>query len=208
MRCRRPTGLPLLLVARWTLARAGSVPGRRPSLELVHPDGSGLRTLATKALSAAEPVFSPDGSRIAFAANDGIWTVGVDGGSPDRIATVEGRDLAWSPDGTQVAFTTWPQLGVGVEIARTDGGGLIRAQVARSSKPSWSPDGRLAYFARGTACRASGSSRSGARRSATRSARARRCRSGRTTAPASTSTSRTPSSASTSANGAGRRRSR
>lgn len=58
-----------------------------------------------------EPVWSPDGTRIAVARNgNSIWTVGPDGGSPHQVASYSGSDSvlytepAWSPDGARIAW--------------------------------------------------------------------------------------------------------
>jgi Tol biopolymer transport system component len=115
-------------------------------LELFDLDGGGRRVLATATADAA-PAFSPDGARIAYVAEDGVHVVDVDGGAAIRVAERPGFDLAWSPDGTQIAYAAvYPAYGR-VEVVRADGGGAVATAEARSSGPAWSPDGRtLAYF--------------------------------------------------------------
>lgn len=67
--------------------------------------------------TASEPTFSPDGKRLAFigriAAGAGLVVANADGSAPQLIAPVEGTNhplpssgvrLAWSPDGTRLAF--------------------------------------------------------------------------------------------------------
>ncbi|MGB0515073.1 MAG: dihydroxy-acid dehydratase, partial [Wenzhouxiangellaceae bacterium] len=57
-----------------------------------------------------QPVFSPDGSRIAFVSDRGgaenIWTIAADGGEPHQV-TDEKENLlhnpAWTPDGQFIA---------------------------------------------------------------------------------------------------------
>ena len=56
--------------------------------------------------------WSPDGSRIAFMSNAGgswdVYTVSVDGGSPQRITDDVGDDglPVYSPDGSKIAFVS------------------------------------------------------------------------------------------------------
>ena len=58
--------------------------------------------------SESAPVFSPDGSQIAFHRSDatgGIFVAGATGESVRRVSET-GFDPAWSPDGKQIAFAT------------------------------------------------------------------------------------------------------
>ena len=68
---------------------------------------------------ASEPHFSPDGKRLAYfgeiAAGSGLVVANADGSSPRVVAPVEGTNhplpssgdrLAWSPDGTRLAFVS------------------------------------------------------------------------------------------------------
>ena len=55
-----------------------------------------------------DPVFSPNGERIAFRSHregGGLFIMGATGESPRRV-TEEGFDPAWSPDGSSLIFTT------------------------------------------------------------------------------------------------------
>ena len=72
-------------------------------LSVLHADGSETR-LNKDPMSLAEfaAAISPDGSRVAYAA-DGLWVVDADGGRPVHLADV-GHAPTFSPDGTQVAF--------------------------------------------------------------------------------------------------------
>ncbi len=109
------------------------------------------------------PAWSPDGSRIAYrvyleGSLDGdtvqIWTVNPDGTHPRllvnlgecRAACAEG--LAWSPDGSMLAFHSIRGVPAGtraIYTVRADGSGLRRIN-RNGLQPSWSPDGsRLAF---------------------------------------------------------------
>jgi Tol biopolymer transport system component len=57
------------------------------------------------------PVWSPDGSRIAFVSNRSggnynIWTMSASGGSEVQLTNDPAADAgpAWSPDGSRIAF--------------------------------------------------------------------------------------------------------
>lgn len=69
------------------------------------------RTLVGNA-SAFAPVWSPDGTRIAFhgdlvtpSENSALFVVGIDVGTPEQITDFdESRFATWSPDGSRLAF--------------------------------------------------------------------------------------------------------
>jgi Tol biopolymer transport system component len=68
-------------------------------LMLVHPDGSGIRSLGR----GDAPAWSPDGDKLAYFHDDGVWTRGVDGGKPKLLAP-NAHSPAWSRDGRTIAF--------------------------------------------------------------------------------------------------------
>ena len=93
-------------------------PGRPYSQVWLLDVASGTsRRLGGDGDTASEPTFSPDGKRLAFigrlAAGSGLIVANADGSGPQLIAPVEstnhplpssGVRLAWSPDGTRLAF--------------------------------------------------------------------------------------------------------
>jgi Tol biopolymer transport system component len=112
----------------------------------------------------ADPAWSPDGSRIAYAdyksqplqrfGADEIWTMNFDGTGQRRLVNV-GQcgayqnagctdGLAWSPDGSQLAFHS----AGGIYLVRGDGSGLHRISTS-GGQPIWSPDGSRIAFTRG-----------------------------------------------------------
>ena len=75
-------------------------------LYIIRPDGSDLHELDA-VRSAPDPVWSPDGKLIAYSvANRAVWVIGADGSDARRLT--EGtrfiKNLAWSPNGDQIAF--------------------------------------------------------------------------------------------------------
>lgn len=131
------------LVDRDTRAYAWAPDGRRlafsaprpgdplgdPRAELVvtaAAEGSVTVRLTDEAVGRAQPVWSPDGTRIAFASGTpgqaDLYVINVDGSGLRRLTTAPGDDLgpAWSPDGTRIAFSSarggrWDLFAVGVD---------------------------------------------------------------------------------------------
>jgi Tol biopolymer transport system component len=144
-----------------------TVQGRVAVWELAASGGNGRELLA----AAAQPAWSPDGSRFAFArqlAADqsrgaDIATADADG-SDVHVLTDGGRDgsPAWSPDGTQIAFTRSSDLPSARPLAAiwtvASGGGGPRqlthpASGSTDSAPAWSPGGAVVAFTRVTFAR-------------------------------------------------------
>ena len=128
------------------------------SLYLVNADGTGLKTLTTAPGSAYDPVWAPDGKRIAFTSlRDGrkeIYTLDVDSGAVTRLTNstgdVENSQPAWSPSGNQIAYVA-KRFGAYQVWAMSDTG-QDNVQLARSGQqlwdylPVWMPDGQTIAF--------------------------------------------------------------
>jgi tricorn protease len=75
-------------------------------------DGTNVRRLTANAGQVSNPVFSPDGTLIAFSAeydgNTDVFVVSADGGVPTRLTWHPGVDMvqAFTPDGKSVLFTS------------------------------------------------------------------------------------------------------
>ena len=75
-------------------------------------DGSDPRRLTTSPAEENRPIFSPDGTKLAFAADYGdnldVYVIDVDGGQPQRLTWHPGADIPvdWAPDGSAVAFAS------------------------------------------------------------------------------------------------------
>jgi Tol biopolymer transport system component len=103
------------------------------------------------------PVWSPDGSKIAFAVapdygrEHEIYVMNADGSSIIRLTnnTVDDISPAWSPDGGMIAFVSSDEsLGNGIYVMNVDGSNLARLTNTdrRGESPSWSPNGRSILF--------------------------------------------------------------
>jgi Tol biopolymer transport system component len=121
-------------------------------LEVVAPDGTGLRTLATDAI---RPSWSPTGARLAFAggaAGTDAYSLDVVsplGGSPRTVVRRRNAwSIAWSPRGRHIAFVD--QMTGSAFVATLRGGPLRRlGGGGRGPLPSlaWSPRGNRIAFA-------------------------------------------------------------
>jgi len=128
---------------------------------LMNADGSNKQRLTHTAAGNGSyyPVFSPDGSTIAYwsgasTGEDGgppnaeIYTIPVTGGAPTRLTHDRSRNIepGWSPDGSQIAFKHGERLGV----IRADGSGQhdVAAGAVNHGPwaPAWSPDGSMIAF--------------------------------------------------------------
>ena len=110
----------------------GALPGTPFGIFNISPDGSKLLVGELKGLSGAS---TP------------MWALPTLGGSPSRLADLQGISGAWSPDGQKLIFTN----GTTLYVANADGTasrkladlpGPLGAGAVDSTSPAWSPDGQ------------------------------------------------------------------
>ena len=115
-------------------------------------------TLTDEKTSAYMPVFSPDGSRIAFMSqrdgNSEIYVMNRDGSGVRRLTNQRGADSTptWSPTGTQIAFTSDRSGSPQIWVMDAEGLNMRRLTFSDSwaDRATWSPApyNEIAYAAR------------------------------------------------------------
>ena len=152
--CATSNDKPLLL-RHPTISRTQIVFCFGNDLWRVSREGGEAVRLTTGIGMEAEPVFSPDGSQIAFTGeydgNIDVFVMPASGGTPKRLTYHPAADRAvgWTPDGKQVVFASGRNSYAGFSRLFTipaEGGFETQLPLDRAVEGSYSPDGaRLAY---------------------------------------------------------------
>jgi tricorn protease len=119
-------------------------------------NGGEAKRLTSSPGTETDPVFSPDGSQIAFTGeydgNTDVYVMLATGGSPKRLTYHPGADVAvgWTPDGKQVLFRSSRDSASRFNRLYTvpvEGGLPTAVDLPMAEEGSFSPDGkRLAYL--------------------------------------------------------------
>lgn len=114
-------------------------------------DGKVERVLSAR--STVNPALSPDGEQVATSGGQeqpGVWLVDLDRDVSTRVVS-EGGSPMWSPDGTQLAFSSSRRAGVGdIYLRRVSGEGtdeLLLQTPELKIINDWSRDGKYIVFA-------------------------------------------------------------
>ena len=141
------------------VAKIAFTSNRTGAEEIHHMSADGIgQTLVTSINGVSRyPSWSPDRSKITFAANWDIYTVNANGtelaqlmDTPDDIDTTP----SWSPDGARIAFASrTPAQGAvfDIYVMNADGSNVTRLTAVTCSNchdqnPAWSPDGAKIAF--------------------------------------------------------------
>jgi dipeptidyl aminopeptidase/acylaminoacyl peptidase len=102
--------------------------------------------------------WSPDGKRLAFASQGGIWTVSAAGGPPKRLSsappgpgdprTSTDRAPLWSPNGRWILFESGRRGGSSLLVVSADGNvtSFLTEPRVESGNAHWSPDGNSIVY--------------------------------------------------------------
>ena len=87
------------------------------------------------------PTWSPDGERLAFGLDDGVYTVRYGGTDlSELLDDFRANEVSWSPDGSEILLAS----DSGVYVVRPDGSGLRSVgPPVRTTEATWSPDGSM-----------------------------------------------------------------
>ena len=109
----------------------------------------GTATRVTFNAPARDPVWSPDGTRIAFRRmNDtgtpGIYVIAAEGGTERKLSDTQGRVSSWSPDGKNLLYDFQGKL----MMLPLDGGTPVQvgSRNGSSLRGLFSPDGKYIAF--------------------------------------------------------------
>jgi hypothetical protein len=94
---------------------------------------------------------SPDGRRVAFATDQGVFIADLDGGEPERIGEWTGfaSVVSWSPTGEWISYTRHSGTAAVLSLVQADGSEEREFPAATGSRAVWSPDGQHLLVRRG-----------------------------------------------------------
>jgi Tol biopolymer transport system component len=129
------------------------------SIFVVNVDGTGRTNLTPGEVSAYDPAWSPDGSKITFLKGYDLYL--MDGDGTNRVRLTQDRLIfgyRWSPDGSSIAYYSEVTFDCGgshpectrpqIWVMRSDGS-APKVVAENAYEFSWSPDGHRIAFPSG-----------------------------------------------------------
>ena len=115
------------------------------TVAVIRPNGTDIKRLSPQEESADSPAWSPDGSRLAFSAESGLYVTSPETGTLEVLAE-RGNHPDWSPSGTEIAFVAGESDLYVVDVVTKDTRQLTDDIRRSEANPQWSPDGTTIAF--------------------------------------------------------------
>jgi Tol biopolymer transport system component len=131
----------------WISYPARPDPAKPPELHVVHPDGTDDHVISA-VYPETPAVWSPDGTRLAFASPDAHLELATPAGAVHDTGAIVADNVdrlgSWSPDGTRFAFVpARPDFKSGPLTLISTTTGVTRVVTTTAAEDAaWSPDGR------------------------------------------------------------------
>ena len=140
----------------WSMNHDGSSPTR-----LTDDKSRGERLPNFTPVYDSSPVWSPDGTKIAFISNRNylfsLYVMNADGSNAQLVTdqVLDPGETSWSPDGRKIAFSAGARFTIGmgkpsiaIYVINVDGGGIAKLtpDSGVNGSPAWSPDGKQIAF--------------------------------------------------------------
>ncbi|MBI2959888.1 MAG: Tol-Pal system protein TolB [Betaproteobacteria bacterium] len=128
--------------------------GPRYELQIADADGQGAQVALASREPIISPMWSPDGSRLAYVSFESkkpvVYVHSLTTGQRHVVANFRGSNSApaWSPDGRQLAAVLSREGGSQLFVMNADGSNVRRLTTSSAidTEPFFSPDGRTIYF--------------------------------------------------------------